>query len=36
MLMFIGRVSTKHILATIGIALIPIVLAHHPGSGYVR
>ncbi len=25
-LMFIGRVSTKHILATIGIALIPIVL----------
>ncbi len=26
MLMFIGRVSTKHILATIGIALIPIVL----------
>jgi cell division protein FtsW len=26
MLMFIGRVSTKHMLATIGIALIPIVL----------
>jgi cell division protein FtsW len=26
MLMFIGRVSTKHILATIGIALIPIVM----------
>ena len=26
MLMFIGRVSTKHILATIGIAMIPIVL----------
>jgi cell division protein FtsW len=26
MLMFIGRVSTKHILATIGIALIPIVI----------
>jgi cell division protein FtsW len=26
MLMFIGRVSTKHILGTIGIALIPIVL----------
>ncbi|MEO5943863.1 MAG: FtsW/RodA/SpoVE family cell cycle protein, partial [Ferruginibacter sp.] len=26
MLMFIGRVSTKHILATIGIALIPIIL----------
>lgn len=26
MLMFIGRVSTKHILATIGIALIPAVL----------
>lgn len=25
-LMFIGRVSTKHILATIGIAMIPIVL----------
>ena len=25
-LMFIGRVSTKHILATIGIALIPLVL----------
>jgi cell division protein FtsW len=25
-LMFIGRVSTKHILATIGIALIPIIL----------
>jgi cell division protein FtsW len=26
MLLFIGRVSTKHILATIGIALIPVVL----------
>jgi len=26
LLMFIGRVSTKHILATIGIALIPVVL----------
>ena len=26
MLMFIGRVSTKHILATIGIAMIPVVL----------
>jgi cell division protein FtsW len=26
MLLFIGRVSTKHILATIGIALIPIVM----------
>ncbi len=26
MLMFIGRVSTKHMLATIGIALIPIIL----------
>lgn len=26
MLMFIGRVSTKHILLTIGIALIPVVL----------
>ncbi|MES1226551.1 MAG: FtsW/RodA/SpoVE family cell cycle protein, partial [Bacteroidota bacterium] len=26
MLMFIGRVNTKHILATIGIALVPIVL----------
>ncbi|MFT3910128.1 MAG: putative peptidoglycan glycosyltransferase FtsW [Ferruginibacter sp.] len=26
MLMFIGRVNTKHILATIGIAMIPIVL----------
>lgn len=26
LLMFIGRVSTKHILATIGIAMIPIVL----------
>ncbi|UAY51644.1 FtsW/RodA/SpoVE family cell cycle protein [Ferruginibacter albus] len=26
MLMFIGRVSTKHILATMGIALIPVVL----------
>ncbi len=26
LLMFIGRVSTKHILATIGIALIPVIL----------
>lgn len=26
LLMFIGRVSTKHILATIGIAMIPVVL----------
>ncbi|WP_255156341.1 FtsW/RodA/SpoVE family cell cycle protein [Ferruginibacter sp. HRS2-29] len=26
LLMFIGRVSTKHILATLGIALIPVVL----------
>jgi cell division protein FtsW len=26
MLMFIGRVSTKHILATIGIAMIPVLL----------
>ncbi|MDB5201824.1 MAG: cell division protein FtsW [Ferruginibacter sp.] len=26
MLMFIGRISTKHILATIGVALVPILL----------
>lgn len=34
LLMFIGRVSTKHILATIGIAMIPVVLLITIAVGY--
>lgn len=34
LLMFIGRVNTKHILATIGIALIPAVLLFAIAVGY--
>lgn len=34
LLMFIGRVNTKHILATIGIAMIPVVLLITIAVGY--
>lgn len=34
LLMFIGRVNTKHILATVGIALIPAVLLISIAAGY--
>ena len=30
LLMFIGRVSTKHILLTIGVALIPVIVVDQP------
>jgi cell division protein FtsW len=43
MLMFIGRASTKHLLLTIGLALVPVIILifaaiirHHSGEGSVE